>query len=623
MTVLGLTVLTAVAIAADAPWWLVMTLAVPGVLFAPGLGWARWLLRRQARGERDPTRAPVTGLQLGIDAAWIAMAWAWIAVALVRELGVRAAGLDLEQGAWALLVLTATFGVVGSLLGRHGHAAPSPRRELLGGAAVLLAVLAVAGWRQVDLARPLDGYWWLSGADAEGHAALPLTAGAGWSRVEPLGWPEAGALRVELGEGATAGTLRASQAAEGRLILAIRGPLGSSVEVDGQRAVVTADAWEEGEEAPLRRYLEAGTAGLAVPVDLAAGEELAVRAQGQALYVLPGTEALWSAHAVGALRYTHYWQLLNQVENLDWARESLKWRRLTVNQPPAWSPLLAVNVLFGDGDLPGANILFLWVLALVGGSAVRLGSLVGRGAPVVAWLLPAGGVGVHGLLMIEPASTVFPDSLYTAAILAVAAALAGRRPGWFAALGIAAGLLRYAGFGFVPLLALAAWLGGRERPGRGLGALLLGLGACALAAAALSATGQVDDLLFVLYFETFPEHWHGDFSLPSLLPRIPDFYWLWLRYSGGGVLLALAGLPGAPTLARRGARFLLLGAFAYSLILCTVDHHPTHYFLPLVALTGPALIATSAALPWRWLAWALVLLTLGGLWTTVAIGQVF
>jgi hypothetical protein len=133
----------------------------------------------------------------------------------------------------------------------------------------------------------------------------------------------------------------------------------------------------------------------------------------------------------------------------------------------------------------------------------------------------------------------------------------------------------------------------------------------------------VDDLLFVLYFETFPEHWHGDFSLPSLLPRIPDFYWLWLRYSGGGVLLALAGLPGAPTLARRGARFLLLGAFAYSLILSTVDHHPTHYFLPLVALTGPALIATSAALPWRWLAWALVLLTLGGLWTTVAIGQVF
>jgi hypothetical protein len=40
-----------------------------------------------------------------------------------------------------------------------------------------------------------------------------------------------------------------------------------------------------------------------------------------------------------------------------------------------------------------------------------------------------------------------------------------------------------------------------------------------------------------------------------------------------------------------------LGALLYSGLLATIDHHPTHYFLPLVALTGPALGAAAADRP--------------------------
>ena len=110
------------------------------------------------------------------------------------------------------------------------------------------------------------------------------------------------------------------------------------------------------------------------------------------------------------------------------------------------------------------------------------------------------------------------------------------------------------------------------------------------------ATGVLQDLLFILYFETFPEHWHGEYSPARLLPRVPGFYALWTAYTGGGIILAsAAALLTAPSEARRHLRWLLTAIGLYSGMLATIDHHPTHYFLPLVAVTGVAVACASAA----------------------------
>lgn len=625
MTALGLALLTAVAIAGGAPSWLCLLLALPTVLLAPGIGWARWALRTQQRlAERgfDPMRVtgrpPVTSLQLLIDAAWISLAFTWVAVAGLREVGAAALGLDTTGQAWALLAACALFGAVGSLLGRNARPAPSLAPELPGGLAVLLALLLSAAWKQSDLARPLDAYWWLAEAQEEEHPTLPLRLEGG----EPFGWEESPAWKVTPQDGRA--RIVADGPSEGRVFLVQRGPVGSRLALANQTAEVQRDVMEAGEEAPVRRYLDDGAVALAVPIDLQAGQSLEVRSEGEALYLLPGSTAIWSLHSTGELRFTHYWQILNQVENLDWAREVLEWRRLTLNQPPGWSPILSLAVLFGQGDMPDAGLVFFYVLALIGASAVRLGALLAPEAPPVAWVMPAALVPVLALLMIEPGSTMFPDPLFTAALLGAAASLVGKRMSWFALLGVGASLIRYPGVFVATLLALAGAASGSTRaPWRGL-AMQWALAVSALLVAlALMFAGHAEDLLFILYFETFPEHWHDDYSPTSLLPRIPEFYLLWLRYSGGGLLLALLAALGPTDKARRGVRFLLGGAFAYSLVLCTIDHHPSHYFLPLVSFSAVAVWVGSAATLPTALRWALPLLSLLGMWITLGIGQVF
>ena len=126
------------------------------------------------------------------------------------------------------------------------------------------------------------------------------------------------------------------------------------------------------------------------------------------------------------------------------------------------------------------------------------------------------------------------------------------------------------------------------------GSIVFGILCAALAA----LTGDAEDLLFILYFETFPEHWHGNYSLVDLLSRVPSFYGLWLMYTGGALLLIVPFLFGSSVQAERKSLHVILGAtFAYSLLLATIDHHPSHYFLPLVALTAPCLVLSSSLLP--------------------------
>lgn len=577
---------------------------LPALLWAPGVGWARWLARR-----------PQSALAQGLDAAWLGMATAWIDVAVVRELGLRGAAAG-----WGLWALAALWALAGHGLGHRAAASrPLSAREGLGGAAVALALIGVIFWRAVDLNRPLDGSWYLAGADEEGHATIDLSPGDGWTAIRHPGWEEAGAwvARPDLPQP----TLRSQAGAHGRMILAVRGPVGSFIALNGQRAEVAAAMAEDPEEGPVQRYLRRGVAAVGAEVDLPPGGELPIAVQGEAVYGMPSTEAVWALHATGELRYVHYYQLLNQVENQVWAEELLSTRRLTLNQPPGWSPLLAVATLLVAPDLTGANALFLWVVLLVGLSGLRLIAAVAPGAPAPAWLLPAAMAAVHAHLMIEPGSCNFPDSLFAASILGVAVALAEDRPGAFAGMGLAASLLRYPG-PVVSVLLAGAWaLCFREVPWpalRRFGGAMAALAGLALLAGAL---GELQDAAFIVWFETFPEHWHGDYQAGSLLPRIPEFYGLWLRYTGGALALALAGAALArPGGATQAARALLAAALAYSCVLATVDHHPTHYFLPLVGLTGPALAAAAAGSEPRWLRIALPSLGLLGVAATLLRG---
>jgi len=132
------------------------------------------------------------------------------------------------------------------------------------------------------------------------------------------------------------------------------------------------------------------------------------------------------------------------------------------------------------------------------------------------------------------------------------------------------------------------------------------------------------DLGFILYFETFPEHWHGDFDPRSLLGRVPHFFAIWTAYTGGALVVAVgiaiqsivkedhAGLAALPV--AQAMRAILVGTLATSLLLATIDHHPTHYFLPLVALMGPV-VAAGVSTRYRRVAQVTLSTVLGfGLW---------
>ena len=581
----------ALALGFGAPWWLKAMLCIPAVLWAPGAGWARWLNPRASR------------LQEVTDAAWLSVLFAVVDVAITRLVG---------GGAWVLMGLSLAWMVVGLAMGRRGPNPPPPSSRTRLGLVAVVALLALAGWsRRDDLTRPLDAYWYHEVANGEHLENAGWSAGEGWGAVTPFGWEQAGAARLtdpELDGGAI--TL------EGRGIVLLRGPVGATLAAGSEAATVQRDVVEREQPEAVPRYLDRGVAALALP----AGEH-ALRLTGadaeSLVYVLPGSEAIWEAHGLGEARLFHYYQLLNIVENQRWAAELLEDRALTVNQPPLWSNVLALSVALVDPGLRGAGALLMWVLLLLGISGVRLLEVTAPRAPWAAWLLPGAYACVHLKLMAEPASMNFPDSLYAASFPAAltAMALSAQRDEGaprFGLLALLSGLTRYPG---TIALSLAAGLHGllwRRLPRRELTAAwgLVAAVAAVLGVAAL-VSGQFRDWLFILWFETVPEHWQnsGD-PLPFHL-RPAAFYLTWLKYSGGGLLLAVvAALWGG-----RSGRWILGSALIYSAFLATIDHFSTHYFLPLLALTAVGLGAGAAGVRWRPVAEALCVAGLvGALW---------
>ncbi|MGC6509382.1 MAG: hypothetical protein ACON4U_13260 [Myxococcota bacterium] len=598
MPYLFLQLMSAVAIYFSAAWWLKGLICIPAALFGCGWGWAKWL-----RKDEDSAL-----LQMSIDSFWMGMTITWIAVALLREFGLGTS----EHRMWILWAFTGLIGGVGTVLSwQNRPPLYLPIREKIGLGALTIGILFLIIWKQADIQRPLDGYWYLDGATSETNVYVPLEPSRHWASRERIGWEDAGAWKL-IPDGKNP-DLVARDRVNGRVTIAVRGPLGSYIEAGGQRAEVAKNMVEFPEEGPVRRYLDKGVAAISIWVDLQPGEFFGLDVEGEEVYLMSSAEAVWALHATGTLRYFIYYQLLNQVENQVWAQEILEDRRFTWNQPPGWSPLLAMATVFTIPDLPGAAILFLWVLVLVGLSTLRLASVAAPSAPMLSWAIPAALVVVHGLLMFEPGSINFPDSLYAAALVGVMTSVIKHDLKGFGFLGVWAQALRWPG-GFLSVLMFFLARRTSQLPVRQyLRNLSVGIGLGMVIAGIAMASGDAEDLLFILYFETFPEHWHGNYNPIDLLSRLPNFYAHWTMYTGGGLLLAIPFLIGHANRLRNNLRVILGTALIYSLILGTIDHNPSHYFLPLVALTGPAVICAIGSLPNRNIQMGLSVLQLLGI----------
>lgn len=576
------TVLAALAMA-PLPEELRAAAGVTLLLWLPGRGLARHL-------SDDPLLRPALAVAVAVGAAGPV-------VLLARGLGLGAAGV--AAGAVGLAALSAALPAAPARA-----LAPGPA---LGRVALGVALLATAwAWRDT-IRRPLDAYWWGEGVEegfeGGGSAGLPRP-GRGWEAVQPLGGGDGQALVLR----ADSDHPYLSGPVDGRLVLVLRGPVGARLGAGGAEVVVEADPVVDPEEGPVPRYLEEGAAALPLDLHLGAGDRLELelsQPRESLLYVLPSAEALWELHGRGTLRFVHYYQLLNMVEQLRWARELGVSRWVTDVQPPLWTWALAGPVLLAGGGLPTTNVALLLLLGATGAATLAALVRLAPRAPLLAWTLPALALAEHAKLLYEPGSAGLPDTLYTFFVLLSVAGLTRSGPGFvFAALG--AQLSRYPG---ALLTGLAALFAGSARR---IAALAGAVGAAALGFAAVgTVTGELPGWLETVWWETGPEHWHGEASPGVLLARVPAFYLLWLGYAGGAPLLA-ALAPG------RAVRQLLGTAVTYSLLLCTIDHTPSHYFLPLLHLSVAAAVCATELPRSPWLRRILTIAVAAGLWISLA-----
>jgi hypothetical protein len=526
-------------------------LVVPALFWAPGAGWASGCADRFHRFFRAVAVSAVAGVPL---------------LVLAQHLG-----------AWVLF-LGGALVCVGGFIRPGVRAEPLALGPRVGGTVVVAAVALSGGLEGASLALPLDGNWWFRAAEElpESGADQPAVPLNGWRAQRQVG--PAWVLTPD----ATTGTVRMPSG-----VIAVRGPVGATLQADSgggapQRVTIEADPIENDEEGAVPRYLDRGVAALRVEAD--EGTTLSLSSPDQSVvYLIPDAEALWTLHGDGELRFSHYYQILNMVEQLHWARETGLSRWVTDVQPPMWAWILGVALLGNHGEQPTANMLFLYLCLAIGWMSVSVMRRLAPHAPLVAWVLPAAAVAEHARLMLEPGSAGMPDSLYTLAVLGV---FGGAGLEW----GVVAQLARYPG-ALISALALA-W----QRRWRTLGWFGLGIsGLLLLVGVAGWLSGSLSGWIQTATWETGPEHWHGEFDPWVLIGRAPTFYGTWFAYAGASPLLALIG-------SSKASRALLGTAFSYSLLLCTVDHFPSHYFLPLVQLSVLA-VAVGRPLGWAWRSW--------------------
>ncbi len=378
-----------------------------------------------------------------------------------------------------------------------------------------------------------------------------------------------------------------------------QGPVGSRLRIDCEdrqaEARIERAPVEREDEGPTLRYLDTGIDSVVLRLPVRSSRRCVLTpdlppGRHGTLLDLSGcpAEVLWDTEALGGWRPVHYYQILNIAENVAWSRALFADLWTTKNQPPLWSYVYSsTNLYVGDG-LWAINLLFFLIVGL----SVHLAwavVLLERPHAHPALLLLIGLIGVsHARIMLEPGSTNFPDNLYALAMIASLYLLLRGRHLAFAAAGVATTLLRYSGSGAIVLMGLLAARFRRTQRRH----MLQALGTWALAMTAVSAafflaalwTGTLREWLDVLYFETFPEHFHGNYALGELIRRPPAFYASLLKVTG---LMPLCWVFIRGTLPRLTAALTV----GYTALLCMVDHFPSHYFVPpmyLVAITTAA-----------------------------------
>ena len=552
-------------------------LVYPGWLLLPGLPWVGWFLARRGLAT-DPILA-VLG-SVGVSAgAWVVVlaglkAYSWTPAPMPYL------GLSLLLTIPALPLLWRAAPLVFQLPGRSEIVA-------LAGAAVALLILGAAS--VLDGARPLDAYWYHPRAD-EGDWSASLV------RLEPQeGWGEPIVYGVGISRAraytpvATDLELVAESSGPVTVVLLLRAEVGATLTLQRgddlvEQVEIRTHPVERSTEGGVLRYWDTGTYAVIEDLYVERGEQLTIQVDarpGFRLYDLTssGPDGVWSLEEAG-LHMVHYYQLLNIAENVAWARELWTTRTVTLNQPPMWAYFHAGASLLGGRDLAATYFVFLLVLFAIAAVGIRLVATLEPQAPLPALLLPVAGALYHGHHVLNHCEANFPDNMFALSITAACLALTRADLHLFGGVGLAATVLRYPGSA---ILTAAAVLHGLlvtrlREAGRSLAALWVPIAAfCLLMLVAGAAAGKLGEWFGILHFETFPEHWHGEYEPGSLLPRIPGFYKELLVYSG---YLPLFALP----LLGRGSRWLFGLALSYSLLLCTIDHFTIHYHLPLIAL---------------------------------------
>ncbi|MFM7203090.1 MAG: hypothetical protein ACKO6N_20065 [Myxococcota bacterium] len=470
---------------------------------------------------------------------------------------------------------------------------------------VLVAGLLLTYAHRHFIPRSLGAYWYHPAVFVEVGESPPTLETQGVSLKREGGWQ---ALEAERPlwrlEGVTEPvSLELSTLNPGAITLRYlwRGPLNSRLTLDCEdlqsQVQIERAPVEVEEEGPTLRYLDEGLGYVYLELPLREARRCVLRPETSMPGVLldvsdwPDGQVQEAAATQGWV-LTHYYQILNIAENVAWAREVLQDRWVTLNQPPLWSYVFSAVMVFGHGGTWALNLFFLaqtLLTAWLGFQVVRLEQRDAPGYLLVPLLLVGAS---HARIIIGSGSTNFPDNLYALLVMAsVYALLSGRAVGYGAAATLTT-LVRYPGVAVMVLLPLVqGWLYPGRRRGvlkaASAGMVLVGV-ICVGFVLVGSMKGQLPHWLEILYFETFPEHFHGDYALSSLLPRPPEFYGLLLQYLGYTPLLLV--------LARtRLAWLTALTCLLYTFLLCFIDHFPSHYFITPMYLLGVALVSTCAS----------------------------
>ncbi len=537
---------------------------LPALYFAPGFALAISRNRRPGAGEPDVIRVL-------FETFWWSLPAAIVGWGLARVT---------EVAGWPQLAVALLSALVGAWTARKSEGGRwlPPGRQAFGATVALMLLGAWFVRSAADVARPLDRYWYIADAEARlSEVGRAPSAEGGWREAVAIGDPTDGVLRLRPGAGKTL----LVGPTDGPFILAMHAFPGARLKGLGKkRLTVELSPTEDAAEGAVWRYRGLGVAATWVD-QLAEGESVLLNAsepESTTIYVIASQAGLWTLDGTGELPFRHYYQLLNMVEQLRWVDE----RWVTDVQPPLWTWVLGPAIVLTHGGQPTANVLLLVVLAVGALGGLLFLRRYAPDAAIAAWALPGAAIAVVGKLVLEPGSAGMPDTLYAVAIVA---GLTSRAPFF----GLAAQLLRYPGAAVVLMGAL--FQRDRAQAGRLVQVVFVAILAFGLGG---YATGALDGWLTTVAWESGPEHWHGDFAPTALLSRIPGFYWGWLWYGGFTTLLAALAWP-------PGTRVALGTALTYSLLLCTIDHAPTHYFVPLVLMSSLACACTAAALARRWM----------------------